>query len=196
VEVQERLDGQVVVAYRGKVLTPQKAPPLAAALRAHALTMPMELPEEERGRHPHKPPTPGPLAGDTIWYEDPVRKSRHSQLVRAGMDRAREQGKPMGRPGVTAREGFNHHFADVLARMQSDGLSRRRAAKHLAFGYATLKRLLDTMPSVEPLPLAKENGTTDNAPGVPSPPALPICHAPAWGAKQCIIGLTDKIAEH
>ena len=33
VEVQERLDGSLLVSYRGTVLTPQEAPPLAASLR-------------------------------------------------------------------------------------------------------------------------------------------------------------------
>ncbi len=32
VEVQERLDGRILVSYRGTVLTPQEAPPLAASL--------------------------------------------------------------------------------------------------------------------------------------------------------------------
>ena len=36
VEVQERLDGRLLVRYRGKLLTPEEAPPLAAELRARA----------------------------------------------------------------------------------------------------------------------------------------------------------------
>ena len=38
VEVQERLDGRVVVSYRGRILTPGEAPPLAAALRSSAIS--------------------------------------------------------------------------------------------------------------------------------------------------------------
>ena len=34
VEVQERLDGRLVICYRGKILTPFEAPPLAASLHA------------------------------------------------------------------------------------------------------------------------------------------------------------------
>jgi hypothetical protein len=187
VEVQERLDGRVVVAYRGKVLTPQEAPPLAATLRAQALTAPTQLPweasEPERVRRPRAPVTPGPLAGDTIWYEDPVRKGRHSQLVRAGMERAREWGKRIGRPKVSEREGFNQRFAEVMAQMRTGRLSRRQAAKELAIGYATLKRLLDSMAQVEPHPQAKENGTAGNAPDVPSPPTLSIYPSSGHGAK-------------
>jgi transposase len=148
VEVQKRLDGRVLVAYRGKVLTPRDAPPLAATLRARAVAAPPAAdegpwPDEERVRRPRRVPGPGLLAGDTLWYEDPVRKSRHSQLVRAGMERAKEQGKPIGRPRVSERDGFAERFADVVSRIGPDGLSRRRAAKELAIGYATLKRLLD-----------------------------------------------------
>jgi transposase len=44
VDVQERLDGRVLVAYRGTVLTPQEAPPLAASLRAQAYAVPKSLP--------------------------------------------------------------------------------------------------------------------------------------------------------
>lgn len=149
VEVQERLDGRLLVAYRGKVLTPQDAPPLAATLRARAMAGPMAtseegcLPDQERVRRPRVPAPPGPLAGDPVWYEDPVRKGRHSQFVRAGMERAREHGKRIGRPKVSERDGFSERLAAVVARLGPDGLSRRQAAKELAIGYATLKRLLD-----------------------------------------------------
>jgi len=47
--------------------------------------------------------TPGPLAGETIWYEDPARKQVHRDLVLAGMEQARQQGKRIGRPGVSER---------------------------------------------------------------------------------------------
>ena len=36
VEIQERLDGRILACYKGKILTPQDAPPLAATLRAQA----------------------------------------------------------------------------------------------------------------------------------------------------------------
>ncbi len=89
------------------------------------------------------PETPGPLAGETIWYEDPERKQVHRDLVRAGMERARQQGKRIGRPRVSERPEFEREFAQVVERIGPGGLSRRQAAKELNIGYATLKRLLD-----------------------------------------------------
>ncbi len=146
VEVQERLDGRLLVAYRGKVLTPLDAPPLAATLRARAAAGPpaiVDPSDDERVRRPRMVKPPGPLAGDPIWYEDPVRSSHHTALVRAGMERARQQGKHIGRPRVSARAGFAEHFTAVVARIGPDGLSRRQGAQELDIGDATLKRLLD-----------------------------------------------------
>src|SRR5690349_2903380 len=86
---------------------------------------------------------PGPLAGDTIWYDDPVRKGNHRALVRAGMERARQEGKHIGRPTVVERAGFAAQFAAVVERLGEGTLSRRKAATELDIGYATLKRLMD-----------------------------------------------------
>ena len=152
VEVQERLDGRVLVSYRGKLLTPQDAPPLAATLRAQAKAIALapqptwdELypPAQDRKPRPQTPAVPGPLAGDTIWYKDPARKGIHAELVRAGMTRARQEGKPIGRPAVIEREGFLEQFAVVIERLAEGTLSRSKAAQELEIGHATLKRLID-----------------------------------------------------
>ncbi len=152
VEVQERLDGRVLVSYRDKLLTPQDAPPLATTLRAQAKAIAMappatwdELypPSQNRKPRPQKPATPGPLVGDTIWYKDPARKSIHAELVRGGMERARQEGKHIGRPAVINREGFLDQFAAVVERLAEGTLSRQKAAQELHIGYATLKRLID-----------------------------------------------------
>ncbi len=90
------------------------------------------------------PVTPGPLAGDIIWYEDPARKQVHRDLVVAGMERARQQGKRIGRPRVCERPEFEQQYTKVVERIGLGGLSRRQAARELGIGYATLKRLLDT----------------------------------------------------
>ncbi len=87
--------------------------------------------------------TSWPLAGDPIWYEDAGKKHIHRDLVQAGMERARLQGKPIGRPKVTARQGFADTFAAVLEHLDQGVISRRKAADELSIGYATLKRLLD-----------------------------------------------------
>lgn len=68
---------------------------------------------------------------------------RHGQLVLAGMERAREQGKRIGRPSVTERDGFSQRFMAAVERLEQGEISRRQAARELAIGYATLKRLLD-----------------------------------------------------
>lgn len=59
------------------------------------------------------------------------------------MERARQQGKRIGSPSVTEREGFPQRFVAVLERLEQGRISRRQAASDLAIGYATLKRLLD-----------------------------------------------------
>ena len=66
------------------------------------------------------------------------------ERVKAGMDRARRQGKRIGRPRVTDKKGFKHRFGAILERLRRGEISRRKAAKDLGIGYATLKRLLDT----------------------------------------------------
>ena len=65
------------------------------------------------------------------------------ERVKAGMDRARRQGRHIGRPRVTDRRGFRLRYGAVLERMETKDLSRRQAARELGIGYATLKRLLD-----------------------------------------------------
>jgi hypothetical protein len=163
VEVQERLDGRLLVSYRGKILTPGDAPPLATALRASATSpvVPTDVwpPEEERIRVARPKPPPGPLAGDLIWYEDPGRKLIHRDLVRAGMERTRQQGKPIGRPKVTARPGFAEEFATVLERLDQGVISRREAAHELAICGPTLKRLLDAPQGSARTPVPTESTT-------------------------------------
>ncbi len=65
------------------------------------------------------------------------------ERVMAGMERARKQGHKIGRPRVTDRRGFNRAFRAILERLREGSISRRRAAKELRIGYATLTRLLD-----------------------------------------------------
>ena len=69
------------------------------------------------------------------------------ERVKAGMDRARRQGRQIGRPRVTDRRGFNKRFGDILERLNGGDISRRQAAIELGIGYATLKRLLDAQAS-------------------------------------------------
>lgn len=63
--------------------------------------------------------------------------------MKTGRERAAGQGKKIGRPRVTDRPGFSRRAKTILERLYAGELSRRRAAKELGIGYATLKRLLD-----------------------------------------------------
>ena len=148
VEIQERLDGQILACYRGKILTPQDAPPLATTLRAQAKDIPdypamWKEPPPRKVRHRRTRVRLGPLAGDTIWYEDPVRKNKHRELTLAGMERARLAGKRIGGPTVEEREGFAEQFASVLVQLGQKAITRRQAAEELGISCPTLKRLLD-----------------------------------------------------
>jgi transposase len=151
VEVQERLDGQLLVCYRGKVLTPGEAPPLAATLRALAAARPEGEPGAQMGidmpdltaEEPKANKQRTGLGWEGDWYRDESRKCIHRDLVRAGMERARQQGKRIGRPRVSERPDFQQQFVAVADRINLGLLSRRQAARELAIGYATLKRLLD-----------------------------------------------------
>lgn len=145
VEVQERLDGRLLVCHRGKIITPGEAPPLAAVLRDRseeysAVKTPPAFAEPENTLCDVEVPT---TETKVIWYEDSAMMQAHRELIKAGMERAREQGKRIGRPRVTERPEFLQQYAAVIRRVGPGGLSCREAARELSIGYATLKRLLD-----------------------------------------------------
>ncbi len=52
---------------------------------------------------------------------------------------------------MTERDGFSQRFGAVVERLEQGSISRGQAARELAIGYATLKRLLDArlLPSDE-----------------------------------------------
>ena len=148
------MDGRLLVSYRGKILTPGEAPPLDAELRSsvdayhanggwamlayEALQDPIP---EKRAQASKKRIG---LGWDGSWYEDEDKKRTHRDLVLAGMEQARLQGKRIGRPKVIEQEGFLQRFQVVVSRIGEGGISRRQAARELNIGYATLKRLLDS----------------------------------------------------
>jgi len=150
VEVQERLDGQILACYKGKLLTPQDAPPLAATLRTQVNDVPdypalwkEPPPPKVRKRRKRTRVYYGPLAGDGNWFEDTVRKNKHRELTRAGMERARQAGKQIGVLPVEEREGFTEKFNPVLAKLEQKAITRKQAAKELGISSPTLKRILD-----------------------------------------------------
>ena len=66
------------------------------------------------------------------------------ERVKDSIDRGARQGKKIGRPRLTDRIGFKTRYKTILERLSAGDISRRRAAKELGIGYATLKRPLDT----------------------------------------------------
>lgn len=142
VEVQGRLDGKLLVCHKGKVLTPGEAPLSPSFLRQNPQNeATKETAETEDPEYPKLIPPPQPKI---IWYVDPEMKRAHRDMVREGMERARKNGKRIGRPRVTERPGFSQQFSIMKERLDRGDISRRLAAKELAIGYATLKRLLDS----------------------------------------------------
>jgi hypothetical protein len=161
VEVQERLDGRLVVCYQGRVLNPAKAPPLAIYLRDQAISiqekgLPFLTESVAENDHHIEVASEG-----KIWYEDSEMKRVHRELVKAGMERARQLGKRIGRPRVSERPDFTQRFRAIADRISLGVVSRRRAARELAIGYATLKRLLDAGPQT-PEQYAHESPIIEN----------------------------------
>ncbi len=65
-----------------------------------------------------------------------------AERVRAGMDRARRQGRRLGRPGGTHREGFSERWRELVPQIYAGAVSQRRAARLLGVSRATIDRLL------------------------------------------------------
>jgi transposase len=98
VEVQERLDGCIVVVAGNTLLTPRQAPPLAATLRT-----PAALPER-----PDRTPAPAPDAAPqgvapVLWHQEADRQHHHQPHSEEGRWRSRWEDNPPGRPRVSDR---------------------------------------------------------------------------------------------
>jgi len=65
-----------------------------------------------------------------------------AERVRAGMDRARRQGRHVGRPGGPQRDGFSERWRELAPRLRAGALSRRQAARLLGVSRTTLDRML------------------------------------------------------
>ena len=66
------------------------------------------------------------------------------ERVKAGMARAKREGRRVGRPPVTARAGFAQRWAAVEPEIRAGRLSKSQAARQLGIGFATVLRLLQT----------------------------------------------------
>jgi DNA invertase Pin-like site-specific DNA recombinase len=65
-----------------------------------------------------------------------------AERVRAGMDRARRQGRRLGRPGGTRTDGFEERWTALRPRVLAGEVGRREAARVLGVAPSTLRRLL------------------------------------------------------
>ncbi len=65
-----------------------------------------------------------------------------AERVRAGMDRARRQGRRLGRPGGTRQEGFSERWRELVPQIHGGAVSRRQAARVLGVSRTTIDRLL------------------------------------------------------
>lgn len=65
-----------------------------------------------------------------------------AERVRAGMTRARREGRHVGRPGGTVMPDFSERWANVRARLLEGQLSQRQAARALGVSRSTILRLL------------------------------------------------------
>ena len=65
-----------------------------------------------------------------------------AERVRAGLERARRQGRRLGRPGGTQIDDFGERWAELRPKVLAGEVSRRRAARALNVSPSTLRRLL------------------------------------------------------
>ena len=172
VEIRRRLDGSILACYKGKILTPQDAPPLAAALRAKAKETP-DYPALWKEPPPPKPPRVrkwrkriGPLENDRFWWRDPVKRKKHSELTKAGMERARQAGINISIHKVEDREGFAEKFAPVLEQLERKAITRKQAAEKLGITGPTLKRVLDDRLTAKLTPMGDNERNSMVAKGV------------------------------
>lgn len=64
------------------------------------------------------------------------------ERVKAGMERARREGRHVGRPRVTDRTRVMREWPRIRARIEAGELSRAAAARELGVGKATVGRML------------------------------------------------------
>lgn len=69
-------------------------------------------------------------------------RRRHGELIKDGMEKARQEGRRIGRPRVTEEEGFESRFIRVAGLIDTAGLSIRAGAQELGISMTSLRRLL------------------------------------------------------
>ena len=84
--------------------------------------------------------------GETLYYITAayaqLERSLIAERVRAGMERAKKQGKHVGRPTALARPRVASLWPRIRARIESGEITIREAARLLGIGRSTVRRLL------------------------------------------------------
>ncbi len=75
-----------------------------------------------------------------VWAQ--LERAILKERVRAGMERARREGRPLGRPSVADKESVQRLWPKVRARIERGELSRRAAARLLRVSEQTVRRML------------------------------------------------------
>ena len=153
VEIQERLDGQLVVSYKGQIVPSRIAPHHARLLRGHGVVGLKNGPKGapvtigQGSDAALNGSVPNSLEHDStealLAEVDAARLVWHSQSIKKGMERARQRGQQIGRPRTRDRHLLRPDFIEAEQRIREGSLSPGRAAKELGMGYNTLKRLLE-----------------------------------------------------
>lgn len=79
-----------------------------------------------------------------------LERSMLRERVKAGMDRARRQGRHLGRPRADERPEVRRAWPEVSAALEAGTLSVRQAAARLGVGTATVQRM--RQPPARPVP--------------------------------------------
>ena len=77
----------------------------------------------------------------TIAYAQ-LERNLIGERVKAGMDRAKREGKTLGRPRITENPGRSRQVAQAIQAVQSGSLSYRKAAHQYGFSVSVLQRAM------------------------------------------------------
>lgn len=88
----------------------------------------------------------------TVAYAG-LERAMIAERVRAGMDRAKRQGRSLGRPRAKERPEVRRAWPEVREALEAGTLSVRAAARRLRVGEATIRRMLAQNPAEKGVPL-------------------------------------------
>lgn len=104
-----------------------------------ALPLPSPVYEPEEPEKLEEPPSQPQIR--RMWYEDSELRRLHGEQTKAGLVKARERGKRLGRPKVDETPGFELRSSSIFKRISSGEINRAQAAKELGISSGTLQRV-------------------------------------------------------